>query len=99
VAESIKVSTEDVRRLAQNCVKTGSAVVDELNTLEGRVQSVVQGSWVSQASGSFDAYFREFNQGQKKVEDALRGISQQLQQAAQNYEQTESGIASGFRGR
>ena len=97
MGQSIQVTTEDVHNLAQSCVNTGSAVANELNTLEGRVQTVVQGSWVSQASSSFESYFKEFNDGQKKIEEALQGISQQLHQAATSYEQTEQGIAGGFR--
>jgi WXG100 family type VII secretion target len=95
--QSIKVTTEDVRDLAGDCVKTGAAVVRELDALERRVTSVVNGTWVSRASGSFEGYFREFNQGQKKVEEALRGISQQLNRAASSYDQTEEGIAGSFR--
>jgi WXG100 family type VII secretion target len=98
MGQDIKVTTEDVHDLANGCVKTGTAVMKELNSLESKVQSVVNGSWVSKASSSFEGYFREFNQGQKKIEEALQGISRQLHQAAKSYEDTESGIASGFRG-
>jgi WXG100 family type VII secretion target len=95
--ESISVTTEDVHNLANSAVNTGRAVVNELDALESKVKSLVQGSWVSQASASFEGYFTEFNQGQKKIEEALQGISQQLHQAATSYEQTEQGIASSFR--
>ena len=97
MGQSIQVTTEDVRALSDNCVTTGGAVASELNGLLGRVQAVVNGSWVSQASGAFDGYFKEFHTGWVKVEEALQGISQQLKGAADAYEQTESGIAGSFR--
>jgi WXG100 family type VII secretion target len=98
MTQKIQVTTEDVRDLASNCVRTGTAVVRELDALEAKVQNVVNGSWVSQASSSFEGYFKEFNQGQKKIEEALQGISRQLNQAASSYDQTERGIAGSFRG-
>jgi WXG100 family type VII secretion target len=95
--QNIQVTTDEIHTLADGCTNTGTAVTSELNALQGKVQQVVSGSWVGQASASFDGYFREFNQGQKKIEEALRGISQQLHQAATSYEQTEEGIAGRFR--
>jgi WXG100 family type VII secretion target len=97
VANQIAVTTDDVRGLARDCTRTGTAVINELNTLMGRVTGVVNGSWVGQASGSFAGYFKEFHQGQVKVQDALDAISQQLKGAADSYEQTEQGIAGSFR--
>jgi WXG100 family type VII secretion target len=97
MSQSIQVTTEDVRALSDNCVTTGSAVANELNALLGRVSGVVNGSWVSQASGAFDGYFREFHAGWVRVQEALQGISQQLRGAAEVYEHTEQGIAGTFR--
>jgi WXG100 family type VII secretion target len=97
VGQSIQVTTEDVRALSDNCVTTGGAVANELNALLGRVSAVVSASWVSQASGAFDGYFKEFHTGWIKVQDALQGISLQLRGAADAYEQTEHGIAGSFR--
>jgi WXG100 family type VII secretion target len=97
MGQNIQVTTEDVRALADNCGSTGGAVANELNALLGRVSSVVSGSWMSQASGAFDGYFREFHTGWIKVQEALDGISQQLRGAAEAYEQTELGIAGSFR--
>jgi WXG100 family type VII secretion target len=97
MGNQIAVTTEDVRALADNCTNTGSAVANELNSLLSRVNGVVNGSWVGRAAGSFDGYFKEFHQGWIKVEEALRGINQQLRGAADAYEQTEQGIAGSFR--
>jgi WXG100 family type VII secretion target len=94
--DNIKVTTQDVVDLANGCVKTGTAVAGELNRLEARVKRVVDSSWVGQASSSFDGYFREFNQGQKKIEDALSDISRQLRGAAERYAQNEHDIAAQF---
>ena len=97
MGQNIQVTTEDVRALSDNCVNTGGAVANELNALLGRVSAVVNGSWVSQASGAFDGYFREFHSGWIKVQEALQGISGQLRGAAEAYEHTERGIAGTFR--
>jgi WXG100 family type VII secretion target len=97
MGQSIQVTTEDVRALADNCVITGGAVADELNALLARVSGVVNGSWLSQASGAFDGHFREFHTGWIQVQEALQGISLQLRGAAEAYEQTELGIAGSFR--
>jgi WXG100 family type VII secretion target len=97
--QKIGVTTEDVRDLANSCTKTGSSVAQELNRLEARVKKVVESSWVGQASASFDGYFREFNQGQKKIEDALKDISKQLRGAADSYAENEQRIAGQFRAR
>jgi WXG100 family type VII secretion target len=97
MGQSIQVTTEDVRALSDSCVNTGGAVANELNSLLGRVSAVVSGSWVSQASGAFDGYFKDFHTGWIKVQEALQGISEQLRGAADSYEQTEQGIAGSFR--
>ena len=97
MGQSIQVTTEDVRALSENCTSTGGAVANELNSLLGRVSAVVSGSWVSQASGAFDGYFKEFHTGWLQGPGGPAGHQPAAPGAADAYEQTEQGIAGSFR--
>jgi WXG100 family type VII secretion target len=63
----------------------------------GRVRELA-GSWQGQASGAFNGYYEQFNQNWSQCRQALEGVSQMLDRAAQAYDDAEAGIAQQFRG-
>jgi WXG100 family type VII secretion target len=89
----IDVESAELRQQAQS-VKNGAAEVNELVTrLTGQVQDLA-GRWRGSASEGFQGLWDEWQRSATQLREAMQGIGDFLQQAAETYEQAEDSIKS-----
>ena len=98
MSSSIRVSPEQLQSLAAT-VSAGSGAIDQqLGSLRARVAPLVGGDWAGPAAGQFTAMWEQWQRAAADLNHALQGISALLARAGQAYAQSESAIASSFRG-
>jgi len=81
-------------------------VSGQLNAGAGNIESILsqlagqvaplQSEWRGVAQARFEQLWAEWHRSSRSLQEALHGISQLTQQAAANYGDTESAIASSF---
>jgi WXG100 family type VII secretion target len=93
----IKVTAESLHSVASQ-LKSGSGEVSQrLESMRSQVQNLVDSDWSGAASNSFQDLYREWNDGARKVKEALDGVAQMLDQAARIYQDTEDQLARQLR--
>jgi len=88
----IRVTAEDLERVAGQIRSGEASVNDQLSALKAAVDSLVGGDWAGAASAQFEQMYTEWNQGAAQLNQALVGISELLDNAAKAYRETEEGI-------
>lgn len=93
---NIRISPEDMRGRASEYDAQAAAVGDvisQMDTLLGALQE----EWEGEASVAYSEKFAELRPGFVKAQELITEIAEALRQTAQNMEDTDSQIASGFR--
>jgi WXG100 family type VII secretion target len=94
----IKVTSEELRSTSADLQRGGEDVAQQLQSLEGKVRSLVDAEWSGAASDAFRDLWTQWHQGASNVKEALDGISGMLARAAQAYQDTEDELANKLRG-
>ncbi len=94
----IKVTSEELRSTAADLQRGSEDVAQQLQSLEGKVRSLVDADWSGAASDAFRDLWTQCHQGASQVREALDGISGMLSCAAQAYQDTEDELANKLRG-
>lgn len=89
----LQVTAEDLESLSRDVATGSTSIQDELARLQSRVQTLVDGGWQGAASDRFHALWDEWNRSAAGLKDALDGIGSLLNQAGQQYADTEQRIA------
>ena len=74
----IKVTSEELRSTSADLQRGGEDVAQQLQSLEGKVRSLVDAEWSGAASDAFRDLWTQWHQGASQVKEALDGISQML---------------------
>jgi WXG100 family type VII secretion target len=93
---AISVTPDQLREISGQLTSGAGDVESILAQLAGAV-SPLQGDWVGQAQGRFEALWQEWQTSAKALHEALTGIAQLTQQAGAAYEANEQSIAASFR--
>jgi WXG100 family type VII secretion target len=93
----IKVIPEQLHSLSGSVSRASGEIDGTLAALRAQIAPLVGGDWAGQASTQFHALWEQLQDGARKLNDALSGISALLGQAGASYAQAESQIASSFR--
>ena len=94
----IKVTSEELRSTSADLQRGSEDVAQQLQSLEGKVRSLVDAEWSGAASDAFRDLWSQWHQGASQVREALDGISGMLSRAAQAYQDTEDELANRLRG-
>lgn len=96
MTDRIEVTSADLRELGGDVRSTAESIFQELTRVRSRVQELTSGMWKGQAATRFDAYYEQMNTGWGQVREGMEGVAGLLDGAAQQYEETEAGIAGQF---
>jgi WXG100 family type VII secretion target len=90
---AIDVESTELRQQAQSVRSGASEVNDIVGRLTGQVQEL-SGRWRGSASESFQGLWDEWQRGAQQLREAMQGIGDFLERAAETYEQAEDSIKS-----
>ena len=93
----LTVTSGELRGTAGEMRGTASNIAGEFQRMMGKVQELT-GSWTGQGASAFNGYYEQFNQSWGKCQEALKGVSDLLERAANAYDEAEANIANQFRG-
>lgn len=94
-AGHIRVTPEQLGAIAGQ-LNAGAANIEQINQqLQGQV-APLGSDWAGVAQARFHELWAEWQRSSRGIQEALTGIAQLTQQAANNYEQTETSIAASF---
>jgi WXG100 family type VII secretion target len=96
-AGSIRVTSADLEAVSKQLQSGAASINDQASQLKSAVDNLLANGWQSTAAGQFETMYNEWNQSATGLNNALTGISQLLQNAAQAYDQTEEAIAKSMR--
>ena len=94
MASQIRISPDQMRERA-NSYQTESGNVSEMI---GRLDSLLLGEWEGSASEAYRERYESLRPAFTQAEELLAEISKALNTTAQNMENVDESIASGFRG-
>ncbi|MCL2826202.1 MAG: WXG100 family type VII secretion target [Eggerthellaceae bacterium] len=97
MAGQIRISPDVMRQRAgqyRNEAENVSSVISSMDNL----LNMLQGEWEGEASRSYEQRYQELKPGFQKAQELIEEIAQALDQTATTLEDTDSSIASGFRG-
>ena len=89
----IKVTPDELRTQASQVSQGASEVEGLLQKLLGQVQDLA-GRWEGAGSSSFQQLYEEWSKGAQMTKQGMDGISKFLNDAAQQYEDTDTAVAS-----
>jgi len=92
---AIQVTPAQLQSTAGRLNSGAEEINSILSSLRGQVTSLGS-EWQGQAKGSFDGLWEKWERGARDIQEALHGISRLTTQAADNYQTTETQIASTF---
>ena len=96
MASQIRISPDQMRERA-NSYQTESGNVSEMIGLDSLLQSLL-GEWEGSASEAYRERYESLRPAFTQAEELLAEISKALNTTAQNMENVDESIASGFRG-
>ncbi len=97
MANQIRITPDQMRTRAneyRNEAETVNGVIGKMDSL----LQALQGEWEGSASESYAARYAELKPGFMKAEELIREIAAALDSTARIVEETDSSIASQFRG-
>lgn len=97
MAGQIRVSPEVMRQRSgqyRNEAQNVNGVISSMDNL----LSMLQSEWEGDASQSYAQRYAELKPGFQKAEELIQDIALALDKAAQQLEETDAQLASGFRG-
>jgi WXG100 family type VII secretion target len=89
----IKVTPDELRTQASQVAQGASEVEGLLQKLLGQVHDLA-GRWEGAGSSSFQQLYEEWSKGAEMTKQGMDGISKFLNDAAQQYEDTDTAVAS-----
>ncbi len=92
---NILVTPEQLHGVSSQLNAGAGNIESILSQLAGQV-APLQSEWRGVAQARFEQLWAEWHRSSRSLQEALHGISQLTQQAAVNYQDTESSIASSF---
>ena len=92
---NIAVTPEQLQSVSAQLNAGASNIESTLSSLAAQV-APLQSEWQGVAQARFQELWAEWQRSSRGIQEALHGISQLTQQAAANYEETETGIAASF---
>jgi WXG100 family type VII secretion target len=93
----LTVTSGELRATAGDMKGTAGNIAQEFQRMMGKVQELT-GSWQGQGASAFNGYYEQFNTSWSKCQEALAGVSQLLERAADAYDEAERSIAKQFQG-
>ena len=97
MANQIRITPDQMRQRA-NEYRTEADTVNGVISKMDSLLSARQGEWEGAASESYAARYQELKPGFQKAEELIREIAAALDSTARIVEETDSSIASQFRG-
>lgn len=94
----IRVTSESLAGVAGQLSSGSQSIESQLSNLKSLVDGLVGGDWSGSASQSFMELYGQWDQAAIQLKESLQGISELLNQASLNYEDSENQIASTFQG-
>ena len=92
---NVKVTYDELSTVASQLTTGKGQLEDQLTQLKGLVDNLIAEGFVTDtASGAFGASYAEFDNGTRSVLNGLDGLSQFLTRAADQFQQTDSSLAS-----
>jgi len=91
----IRVTPDQLAQISSQVNSGASSIESQLASL-GSTVSTLQGEWQGAAEAQFESLWQQWQKGASDIQQALTGISNLLNKAAQSYEETESAIAQSF---
>jgi len=93
----ILLKAEDARNAAADMRSRAATAEDQFNSTRARLTELA-GSFKGQTATAFDAKFDEWHGSAKQLLEALSGLSQFLDTAANTIEQVDTDIANQLKG-
>ena len=97
MAGQIRITPDQMRERANQYRTEAEAVNGVIRNMDNLLQQL-QGEWEGAASESYAARYQELKPGFMKAEELIREIAAALDSTAKIVEETDSSIASQFRG-
>ncbi|RKN47192.1 WXG100 family type VII secretion target [Streptomyces hoynatensis] len=95
----VNVTYEDMRQAGNRLKQEYEQMDAKLDELQSYIQGLVSDGYVTgRSSGAFDDQYQQFTTGAKQMLQGLEGLGSFLIQAADTFEQTDEGLASGISG-
>lgn len=88
----IKVTPEELRSQSSQVTQGATEVQEILSRLLGQVQDLA-GRWEGAGSSAFQQLYDEWQQGANMTKQGMDGIAKFLNDAAQQYEDTDRAVA------
>ena len=95
MAGGFRITPEELNSTAQQLSSAEAEVSNILNTVKSRVEATT-GFWQGLAQQQFQSLMQQWAQDQAQLLQVLSEISRNCSTAAQNYSETEQGVARGF---
>ena len=93
----IRVTPEQLQQVSSQ-LRAGAAQVDQIQAQLASNVAPLGSDWAGVAQARFQELWAQWQRNARGLNDALNGISQLMQQASVNYDQTEQANASLFNG-
>lgn len=93
----ILLRADEARDLAGEMKQAAGDATDRFESMRGRLNSLSD-SFRGQAATAFDSRYEEWDQGARQVVEALTGLSEWLNQAAETIEGVDTDLAGGLSG-
>ena len=97
MANQIRITPDQMRSRANEYRREADKVNEVISRMDSLLQAL-QGEWEGAASESYSARYQELKPGFIKAEELIREIASALDSTARIVEETDSSIASQFRG-
>jgi WXG100 family type VII secretion target len=94
-AVGIRVTPEQLQQVSGQLSGGSSSIDGTLSQLASSV-APLGSDWAGVAQARFQELWAQWQRSAQQLNESLTGISQLMQQASANYEQTEQAIASSF---
>lgn len=93
----ILLRADEARDLAGEMSNAATDATDRFESMRGRLNTLAD-SFRGQAATAFDSRYNEWDTGARQVVEALQGLSEWLNQAAETIEGVDTDLASGLNG-
>ncbi len=91
----IGVDTEEIRSVAQRVQLGADDAESQRTTLLGQIQGL-QGNWQGSASDALQELYQRWDQQAKALNETLTQLAQQMNGAAEDYDDNERGVGGRF---
>ena len=91
---AMETNIADMRGVAHSCKDSADQLRDRLLDLDDRIAEILGSQWTGQAAREYGECFTEWHDGARRVEAALWRLGELVDEAAAEYEGTDTNNAN-----